>query len=472
MRIMRALWRTAPPVLFVMAILSAGFFTGAWVVLSEVFPYDLLAAADKTLRTWVESRRRPDAFLATARFVNVAPESVAERRIEFLVAEALADPVLFSGGPGRFAEYCPGSAGCLAVEYAGRGEVVHAYPYRPDEIERAAIVSLPYEHLPGFSFEKDARISRMSRYSNGDLLVTFLFKDNFPWGGGVARIGRDGRPVWYRRDYSHHKPTVTNQGIALVPGQRIGRGRPPVHRPPGLPGRMSFWLDCKNPYLDFVSRIDGAGRVLEEIPVFDALIASPYAPILHHTDPCDPTHVNAVHEVGKRTGGMQGIDPGDLVVSLRNLHAFGILDRERRRLKRLVRGGFFMQHDVQHYEGAKFLMFDNWGGTNASSRLLMVDVADGTETTIFPHARTPRHLRGLISRKNGNLSISPDRRRAIVTFTEDRKAVEVRIADGTVLTVFHAVHDVSHLDRFPEERRTRAVAYKLRGVSYVDRSRK
>lgn len=56
MRIMRALWRTAPPVLFVMAILSAGFFTGAWVVLSEVFPYDLLAAADKTLRTWVESR--------------------------------------------------------------------------------------------------------------------------------------------------------------------------------------------------------------------------------------------------------------------------------------------------------------------------------------------------------------------------------------------------------------------------------
>lgn len=169
---------------------------------------------------------------------------------------------------------------------------------------------------------------------------------------------------------------------------------------------------------------------------------------------------------------MQGIDPGDLVVSLRNLHAFGILDRERRRLKRLVRGGFFMQHDVQHYEGAKFLMFDNWGGTNASSRLLMVDVADGTETTIFPHARTPRHLRGLISRKSGNLSISPDRRRAIVTFTADRKAVEVRIADGTVLTVFHAVHDVSHLDRFPEERRTRAVAYKLRGVSYVDRSRK
>lgn len=52
---------------------------------------------------------------------------------------------------------------------------------------------------------------------------------------------------------------------------------------------MSFWLDCKNPYLDFVSRIDGAGRVLEKIPVFDALAASPYAPILHTTDPCDPT---------------------------------------------------------------------------------------------------------------------------------------------------------------------------------------
>ena len=85
------------------------------------------------------------------------------------------------------------------------------------------------------------------------------------------------------------------------------------------------------------------------------------------------------------------------MVSLRNISAFAILDGDTYRLKRLVRGGFFMQHSVMHLEGTRFLMFDNLGreGRHGPSRLLMVDIADGTETTIFPNDRTPAHLRNL-----------------------------------------------------------------------------
>lgn len=97
------------------------------------------------------------------------------------------------------------------------------------------------------------------------------------------------------------------------------------------------------------------------------------------------------------------------MVSLRNISAFAILDGDTYRLKRLVQGRFFGQHSVKFLEGSRFLMFDNLGreGRHGPSRLLMVDVEDGTETTIFPNDRTPAHLRNMYLVKGGEISISP-----------------------------------------------------------------
>lgn len=74
--------------------------------------------------------------------------------------------------------------------------------------------------------------------------------------------------------------------------------------------------------------------------MFDALAASPWASALAlSSDPCDPLHINFAHEIGSDASAVPGLAPGDLVVSLRQIHAFGILDRETRVLKRLVRDG-------------------------------------------------------------------------------------------------------------------------------------
>ena len=157
-------------------------------------------------------------------------------------------------------------------------------------------------------------------------------------------------------------------------------------------------------------------------------------------------------------------------MSMRSLHAFAILDRETHRLKRMVRGGFMMQHSVLHFEGSRFLMLDNQGGRTADgtrlSRLLMVDAANGEETTIFPNHRTPDHLRELYTFEDGGLAISPDRSRALVTFTKEGKAVEVRIADGTVLVAFHSLHNVSRRKRFLKKRATRTASTHLSEVRY------
>lgn len=56
-------------------------------------------------------------------------------------------------------------------------------------------------------------------------------------------------------------------------------------------------------YLDFVHVIDGEGRLLKETSIIDALLESPYAPILRYMDTCDPTHLNSVHKVGENAEG-------------------------------------------------------------------------------------------------------------------------------------------------------------------------
>ncbi len=470
-----ALLRRAPVFLFAMALLLAGFAGGLYVARHKVFPHALLSAAYKTFVAAgeVNFRALPPPAWDGWNFVDLPPDQATARRFEFIGNDRLTDPILVPGGPGRFREYCPDHAGCLAVEYAGRGEVRQAWPYRPDELEKwmekeEFAADFPYENAPGFSFPDHVWIVGVSSYANGDLLAVFHLEHSDPYGGGVARIDRTGKPVWYRPDFSHHRPHLTDGEVVLVPGQRPGR----LIDTRIVPGRggLRIRMSCPQWRHDLLNVIDPAGRLLRETSVFDAVLRSPYAPLLLRVDPCNPTHVNSVHPLGDDAAGAD-LEPGDLVVSIRNLHAFAVLDRDTHRLKRMVRGGFMMQHSVLHFEGSRFLMLDNQGGRTADgalgiSRLLMVDAASGEETTIFPNHRTLGHLRELYTRAKGGVAISPDRRRALVTFTQEGKAVEVRIADGAVLVVFDSLHDVSHLDEFPEERATRAVRSELLEIRY------
>ena len=186
-------------------------------------------------------------------------------------------------------------------------------------------------------------------------------------------------------------------------------------------------------------------------------------------EPCNPLHLNSVHRLRDDAGGTWGLAPGDLVASLRDLSTFAILDGESGRVKRMVRGSFFYQHSVHHLTGSTFLMFDNHGGDGVygPSRLLRIDLADGRETTLFPNDKTPEPLRNLFSDTQGQIDISPDRQRAMVAFTKEGVAVEVRLADGAVLNVFHSLHDVSSLEQFPEERKQKAAVFEMRGIYYI-----
>ena len=463
------------------AIALAAFAYGGLGGHYELFPFPFIADGIKTLRTLHEVHTRKDDDSQFLRFADVPPERVASNRFEFVAGDTLSGPVLWQGGRYQFLEYCP-DWGCLAVQFTATGQVAHAYPFRNDELEQAAADAqsdeFPYELSPAASFARDVDVAAISRYANGDLLVVFWQANAFPYGAGVARIDRAGHPVWFRRDYSHHWPHIEEDGVALVPGALVGSE--PISFEGG-PRRGTIKLRCRTgrPYLDEIRMIDGNGRLLKRINLLDALRNSPFVHLLQSTlgpDPdgrreafCDPLHLNFVRRLRDDAGGTWGIAPGDLVASLRNLSAFAILDGASGRVKRLVRGSFLYQHSVHHLTGSTFLMFDNHGGdgVHGPSRLLKIDLADGRETTLFPNDRTPQPLRNLFSNNRGALDISPDHRRAMISFTYEGMTVEVRLADGAVLNVFHSLHDVSNLEQFPEERQQRAAVFEINGLYYL-----
>ena len=158
----------------------ATFGIGAFVGHYRVFPYEIMREAVQGVRAIVrdvtDTTAGPDHL---ERHVSEFPASeVTAHRIRN--PGALTAGLLWAGGEGMFKEYCP-ERGCLAVEFSPTGDVVHAYPYRLDElddwrkiVDRPRGTGHPVQSPELFPMPHAARM-----YSNGDLLVTFIIETAF-----------------------------------------------------------------------------------------------------------------------------------------------------------------------------------------------------------------------------------------------------------------------------------------------------
>ena len=491
-----------PLFLFGVAATLAAFFAGMYVQYSKIFPFLLINSAYKTLGVhlnlldlwnpvgvadrsvsgvecaplrgtfWKKLLRRDFPIYISSMICPTTREAAA--RVEFIAGDELDDPVLLKGEVGTFLDHCPGPWGCLAVEYSRSGAVSRTWPLRLEDVVEANIVEesdYPYEHPLGWSFSNNVELFSLSLHPSGDLLVVFTLAKSHPYGGGVARVAPDGQPRWYRKDYSHHWPYVIDEELILVPGARFEQANLSYTVGPGETAE----LHCDRMiWEDLVKVINGRGELMEEVSVLEALVQSRYAGSLADGhNPCKPTNLNFVHLLGEDAGGAAGIAPGDWVVSLRNINAFGILDRDNRGLKRLVQGSFRQQHGVRHLEKARFLMYDNRGtdGTHGPSRLLMVDLATGEETTLFPNDGTPEHFRDWFTPIVGQFDISADGRRVLLVDPLRGRAFEIRLSDGEILNVFHQIHDVSSLREFglPKGLTKNAWIFEFHGIHYANR---
>ncbi|MGF1477836.1 MAG: arylsulfotransferase family protein [Geminicoccaceae bacterium] len=458
---------TLPKILFVFALMFFSFVYGVLVMSFQLFPYHTLRSANVTAKTMLKSFRdeQRGTFIE---FADLPADQVSERRLTRFDASATGETFLIAAGDHQFRDHCP-EKGCAAVEVSAAGNLVHAYPFVPERIFAGNVVAeLPFED-DLFEPMEDLEVAGIDRFPNGDLIMTFGTRQmTFPYSGGLARIDRNGHAVWYRRDYSHHWPHITESGEVMVPSMTVAD--PPLDV---TVQSHSFPIECNGRiYMEAVNIVDGDGEMVQQVPVMEALIASPFAAVLMQTtNPCDPLHINFVREVGPGIAQViDGVEADDLMVSMRNVSAIGFLDRQTNGFNHIVRGSFIQQHAVQPAGDARLVMFDNFGGglQGGPSRLLMIDLATGEEITILPTDEHGSFADDMFSWRAGNVDVSSDNSRALISFTYTGVTFEVELQSGEILARFENVHDVRGSDAFSQDEADRAALFRTYGVHYVD----
>src|SRR5262249_27024098 len=268
-----------------------------------------------------------------------------------------------------------------------------------------------------------------------------------------------GHLLWYRRDYSNHWPKITPLNEILVISHEIGPTEMRITHPVGR-GHVET-LSCSTGMLEDIVRVlDLDGNTKEEIPVLDAVLKSPYwTRLLVDVDPlrpvvatsiCDPLHANSVVLVGEELAAkLPGVEANDLLLSLRSISALAVIGGNDHTLKRLFSGTFIYQHSAQVVNGGKIILFDNFGSSPSGgpSRVLLYDPVTGEERTIFPSKHTPKDLE-IFSPFFGNIDVSADGTRALLTISMPGKAYEIGLADGRLLTTFDNLHDLRSVPQF------------------------
>jgi hypothetical protein len=178
----------------------------------------------------------------------------------------------------------------------------------------------------------------------------------------------------------------------------------------------------------------------------------------------DPTHLNDVRLIDDALAARHpGMTAGDVLVSLRNLNAVGVLDLDRREFTWIMTGATILQHSPR-FHGSGILVLDNLGGMEATggSQLVEIDLKSRRCQTIFPRAGVK--LPGVFSSPiAGHLDLAHGNR-ALVTVWGGSKLWEIDLDSGEVIWEYIYVDPVDgHGRHFSTSKYVRAASFEMNG---------
>jgi hypothetical protein len=331
---------------FFLSVGFLGFVGGSYAMFSEAWP----------ARYLTEAYRGGEALLAAkTQYNSPYPVGFWERaRTEdrgvtvYNPAKALNGYTLFTSGEGQ-----------RAALISMTGEVLHEW-------------QLPFSAIWDDTAQvKDPRPDSMIHYRsaylypNGDLLAIYEAVGDTPWGYGLAKMDKDSRLIWKYLGRAHHDLDVAPDGNIYVLTHEI---RDTV---------INSWRHLKPPRVDdFVVVLSPDGKVLKKVSVLDALVASPYARMVNTVawySKDDYVHTNAVDVVDEQAAmRLSGMPGHQVLVSMRELGAIGLLDLDREVFTWALRGSWVGQHDPDLLPNGNMLLFDNYGnyGPGGISRVI------------------------------------------------------------------------------------------------------
>lgn len=268
------------------------------------------------------------------------------------------------------------------------GNLLHRWPANFFEIWPDPSHVFPPGDLPATRF--NYHVQGMSLLP--DASVVFNFSEL-----GMVKLDRCGAVEWTLDRMTHHSITPNPDGSFWVPARNDPRDVPDDLLLFGIT-RDSLAVSGRT-YEDLLLLVDADGRVRKEISVLRALVDGGLEQQLFDAGKIakfDPTHVNDIEVVTPALAGrIDGVEAGDLLVSMRELHMLAILDSDSGRIKWHHAGPWVRQHDPDITEQGILEVFNNrteyynlgrHAGRVPGSNIIALDPASGETTIIYPLA--------------------------------------------------------------------------------------
>jgi len=323
--------------LFLLGVANLIFLAGGVVIYFDLPPASFLKKAFVGAQAWHE-RRHPDPEAA------IDIETLWRGPRPGLVADWPHET--FDG----FTLYT--SSECSqAVLVNMLGDVVQTWelPFRK-AWPKAAHVKMPVD-------DQLVQWFRAYLFPNGDLLAVYMGVGDTPYGYGLAKMDRDSKVIWTYSAHAHHDFDVGEDGRIYVLTQSI-KEEPSTNLKNVLPSPM---LE------DSMAVLSAEGKELRKISLIEALASSPYALLLDRPKEewgakGDILHANSIRVLKRGYAEKFGqFREGQVLVSLRNLHAIVMIDMETECVTWAAQGPWRWQHDAEFLDNGHLLLYDNLG---------------------------------------------------------------------------------------------------------------
>jgi hypothetical protein len=334
---------------FVLAIALLAFIAGAFVMLREMFPADVLRQGYMAGTALIAKREMSQDRFKTDMW---HPARRTEKGVTIQEpAWVFPGHTLYTSGDGPYARL-------IALD----GRVVHEWrrPYSEVWQEGAAVKTPQPDEL---IYMRKARL-----LPNGDLLAIYEAAGDTPWGYGMVKLDRDSEVVWSYLANTHHDFDLAPDGRIFALTHEF------------TSEKLKGVIALGTPRLDdFAVVLSPEGEEIKKISLTHALFRSRYNAFLYAIPAFssgDPLHTNAIEYITpERAARFPFGKAGDVLLSFRDIGVIAVLDLEREEIVWAARGAWLGQHDPTLLANGHILLFDNLGGfaPGNDSRVLEID---------------------------------------------------------------------------------------------------
>jgi hypothetical protein len=263
---------------------------------------------------------------------------------------------------------------------------------------------------------------------------------------GTAKLDKCSKRVWTVDRMTHHCVTPAVGGGYWIAGNRNIKNIPDKL----LLGDVTkeFLKDeALGRYENILILVDENGQVIKEFSVLQALVDGGFEHQLYDAfkiKKSDPTHVNDIVIVNDALASKAtGINPGDLLVSVRQMHMLAVFDQATGKIKWHHTGPWVRQHDPDIMPDGNIVVYNN-GRIGFSfnripgSNLIELNPSSGKTRIIYPRDGMPSFYTDIM----GNHQLLPNGNR-LVTESRAGRIFEIT-GKGQIVWAYVEAFDNTH----------------------------